>query len=114
MSKDKLKLRQRDCEACSPDTPVLKGEELDTYYTTLGSGWELVKAHHLEKVFSFDNFRQALDFTIKIGEMSEKEGHHPEINLTWGKVGVTIYTHVIDGLSENDFIWAAKADELYE
>lgn len=109
-----LKLAERKCESCTPDTPRLKGKELQEYYQRLHKEWNLVNGHHLEKTYSFKNFRQALDFTNRIGEMSEEEGHHPEIVLAWGKVSVTIYTHVIDGLSKNDFIWAAKADELYE
>ncbi|MBD3617437.1 MAG: 4a-hydroxytetrahydrobiopterin dehydratase [Gracilimonas sp.] len=105
-------LTERKCEACHPDTPVLKGRELREYYQQLGGDWKLVDDHHLTKTYEFNNFREALDFTVKIGEMSEDEGHHPEIKLTWGKVTVTVYTHAIDGLSENDFIWAAKADQI--
>lgn len=108
----KQDLTERKCEACHPDTPVLKGSELREYYQQLGDNWELVDDHHLTKAYEFNNFREALDFTVKIGEMSEEEGHHPEINLTWGKVTLTVYTHAIDGLSENDFIWAAKADQI--
>lgn len=107
------KLVEQQCEACTTDTPRLEGEKLSRYYNNLENKWELVDEHHLEKAYVFKNFREALNFTVKIGEMSEEEGHHPEIRLTWGKVIVTIYTHVIDGLSKNDFIWASKADELY-
>lgn len=114
MSKQDAELTEQKCEPCSGDIPPLKGEELHDYYNRLDEGWDLVDDHHLTKSYDFENFKQALDFTVKIGEMSEKEGHHPEIVLTWGNVEVTVYTHAIDGLSDNDFIWAAKADDLYE
>lgn len=114
MNREDVQLTEQKCEPCSGDTPPLEGEELQSYYSRLDEGWELIDDHHLEKSYNFKNFRQALDFTVRIGEMSEQEGHHPEIILTWGNVRVSVYTHAIDGLSKNDFIWAAKADELYE
>ncbi len=67
--------------------------------------------HHLEKVFRFKNFREALDFTWHIGELAEQQDHHPDIHLAWGEVKVTIWTHKIDGLTESDFIFAAKVDQ---
>jgi len=72
----------------------------------------VVDVHHLEKKFKFKNFRQALDLTNQIGERAEAEGHHPDIYLAWGKVELKIWTHKIDGLSESDFIFAAKVDQL--
>jgi len=73
----------------------------------------VVDEHHLEKTFAFEDFRQALNYTNKVGEIAEHEGHHPDIYLGWGKVRLTIWTHKIDGLTESDFILAAKADEAY-
>lgn len=72
----------------------------------------MVDEHHLEKNFNFKNFRQAIDFTNKVGELAESEGHHPDIYLAWGKVKVTTWTHKIDGLTESDFILAAKINLL--
>ena len=72
----------------------------------------MVGGHHLEKKFQFDDFRKALDFTVRVGEMAEEQGHHPDIFLTWGLVKVTIWTHKIDGLTESDFVFAAKSDHL--
>lgn len=109
-----MELAEQKCKPCSGDTPPLEGEELQSYKKRVDERWELIDDHHLKRDYDFKNFRQALDFTVKIGEMSEEEGHHSEIVLTWGKVSVTVYTHAIDGLSDNDFIWAAKADQLYE
>ncbi|MEO2196592.1 MAG: 4a-hydroxytetrahydrobiopterin dehydratase, partial [bacterium] len=70
--------------------------------------------HHLEKAYHFDDFRQALDFTVRVGEMAEEQGHHPDIFLSWGLVKVTIWTHKIDGLTESDFVFAAKSDQLID
>jgi 4a-hydroxytetrahydrobiopterin dehydratase len=78
----------------------------------LNGNWAVVNDHHLEKEYVFSNFRQALAFTNQVGELAESQGHHPDIYLTWGKVKLTIWTHTIDGLTESDFILAAKVDEL--
>lgn len=92
---------------------ALKGQALTDLYDLLGNDWVLVDDHHLEKMYEFKDFQEALDFTNKIGTLAEEVDHHPEICLTWGKVIITIWTHSIGGLSEADFIFSAKADELY-
>lgn len=79
----------------------------------LGGGWRVVDEHHLEKAYAFDDFRQALDFTNRVGDIAEAEGHHPDVHLGWGRVTLTIWTHKIDGLTESDFILAARADEAF-
>ena len=89
----------------------MKGEELDALQEKLGNGWQIINEHHLEKEYIFADFRQALDFTVKVGEVAENQDHHPDIYLAWGKVKLTIWTHKIDGLTESDFILAAKADQ---
>ena len=89
----------------------MKGEELDALQEKLGNGWQIINEHYLEKEYIFADFRQALDFTVKVGEVAENQGHHPDIYLAWGKVKLTIWTHKIDGLTESDFILAAKADQ---
>jgi len=71
-----------------------------------------VQEHHITKTFTFPDFRQALAFVNKVGEMAEEQGHHPDIYLTWGKVEIRTWTHKIDGLTESDFILAAKIDQL--
>ena len=78
----------------------------------LGSGWTLVKEHHLEKSFAFPDFARGLAFVDRVGALAEAEGHHPDLHLAWGKVTVEIWTHKIDGLTESDFILAAKIDLL--
>jgi 4a-hydroxytetrahydrobiopterin dehydratase len=105
-------LADQKCIPCSIGTPPLEGEELDSYYQQISDEWKLVDNHHLERKFTFNNFQQALDFTNEIGGLAEKEGHHPDIALSWGKVVLTLYTHKIDGLSDADFVFAAKIDKL--
>lgn len=92
--------------------PPLRGDKLSAMQKELGGNWKVVDDHHLEKEFAFKNFREALTFTNKVGELAEKENHHPDIYLAWGKVRITLWTHKIDGLSESDFIFAAKMDIL--
>ena len=103
-------LAKGNCIPCKGGVPPLKGDELEDLLEKLGNSWKIIKEHHLEKEYLFGNFREALDFTNKVGEMAENQGHHPDIFLAWGKVRLTIWTHKIDGLTESDFIFAAKAD----
>ena len=86
-------LAQENCIPCRGGVPPLKGEELNTLQSKLGNGWQIINEHHLEKEYIFSDFRQALDFTVKIGEVAENQGHHPDIYLSWGKVKLTIWTH---------------------
>jgi 4a-hydroxytetrahydrobiopterin dehydratase len=97
---------------CSGGVPPLTTGERQLLLAQLGGEWQIVDGHHLERSFSFEGFRQALAFTNRIGELAEAEGHHPDIHLSWGRVRVTIWTHKIDGLTESDFILAAKIEEL--
>jgi 4a-hydroxytetrahydrobiopterin dehydratase len=89
----------------------LRGEELNALAGKV-DGWSVVNEHHIEKSFAFPDFRKALEFTNRVGEVAEEQGHHPDIFLTWGKVGIKTWTHKIDGLTESDFILAAKIDQL--
>ncbi len=108
-----MELSKKKCVPCSKGTPPLKGEPLAQLQKQLKPGWKVVDEHHLEKEFSFKNFKEALAFTNKVGEVAEQEGHHPDIFLSWGKVKIQLWTHKINGLSENDFILAAKCDLIY-
>ena len=107
-------LSEKECIACSGWVPKLVGEALVNLHAELGSEWSVVDEHHLEKTYKFSNFRKALDFTNTVGELAEEQNHHPDIFLAWGKVKVTIWTHKIDGLTESDFGFAAKADDALE
>jgi 4a-hydroxytetrahydrobiopterin dehydratase len=104
-------LSKKHCVPCRGGVPPLKGAQITELMALLGTGWQAVEEHHLEKEYSFEDFAQALDFTNRVGAIAEAEGHHPDIYLAWGKVRLTIWTHKIDGLTESDFILAAKADE---
>ena len=105
-------LARMDCVPCKGGVPPLKGRELEKMEERLGGGWKTVDQHHLEKDFQFKNFREALAFTNQVGELAEAQGHHPDIYLAWGKAKITLWTHKIDGLTESDFILAAKVEEL--
>ena len=104
-------LASKECVPCKGGTPPLKGQELDELRRQVPE-WEVVEEHHLRRRFRFKNFREALDFVNKVGELAEEQGHHPDISFGWGRVEVTVWTHKIDGLTESDFIFAAKVDTL--
>ena len=111
MARDLASLK---CVPCQGGVPPLKGEEIKKLYQDLGNGWEVVGEHHLVKKYNFSDFKTALSFVGKVGEMAEEIGHHPEISFGWGFATVQIFTHKIDGLYESDFIFAAKCDRLME
>ena len=102
-------LANRNCVPCRGDTPPLKGEELDGLRWQVPD-WEVVEEHHLRRAFKFKNFREALGFVNRVGELAEEQGHHPDISFGWGYAEVTVFTHKIDGLTESDFVFAAKVD----
>ena len=103
-------LAQKKCVPCKGGTPPLPEKERNRLLEELGGGWVVENGHHLAKEYKFKNFVEALAFTNRVGEVAEREGHHPDISLAWGKVGIRIWTHSIDGLTESDFVLAAKAD----
>jgi 4a-hydroxytetrahydrobiopterin dehydratase len=105
-------LIQKQCTPCQGGAEPLKGEDVLQRIEELQAGWSVVDEHHLQREFTFDNFRQGLDFVNQVGELAEEEGHHPNLLLTYGKVVVHLWSHKIDGLHENDFILAAKIDAL--
>lgn len=104
-------LSSRQCIPCRGGVPPLKGKELSSLLAEL-SGWEIIEEHHLKKNFQFSNFREAQEFINRVGELAEEQGHHPDICFGWGRAEITIWTHKIDGLTESDFILAAKIDKL--
>ena len=104
-------LADKKCVPCRGSVPPLKGEELKKIHDNVPE-WQVVSEHHLHREFRFPDFKQALEFVNRVGAIAEQEGHHPDILLAWGKVGITLWTHTIDGLTESDFILAAKIDRL--
>jgi len=109
-----IELSDKKCVPCKGGVPPLKGTALNELFNELKEGWELINDHYLEKTFRFKNFKQALAFTNLIGELAEQENHHPDFYLAWGKVKLTIWTHKIDGLTESDFVFAAKSDQQFQ
>lgn len=107
-----MKLSEKKCEPCKAGTPPFSHQQITKYLAELPNDWKVLQLHHLEKEYLFPDFKKALDFTLKVGQIAELEGHHPDIFLSWGKVKVTIWTHKINGLTESDFILAAKIDEI--
>jgi 4a-hydroxytetrahydrobiopterin dehydratase len=105
-------LASMECVPCRGGVPPMPHDEIETYLADLGGGWQVVDDHHLEKEYTFKNFREALDFTNRVGELAESVGHHPDILLAWGRVKLTVWTHKIDGLFSADFVFAAKADAV--
>lgn len=107
-----LDLAAKDCLPCKGGVPPLKGQTLIDLTAQLGHSWVVISEHHLEKTWTFKDFADALAFTNQVGAVAEAESHHPDIYLAWGKVQIKIWTHKIDGLTENDFILAAKIESI--
>ena len=105
-------LANEKCVPCRGGVPTLKGDELRELAGQLAPGWRVVDEHHLERDLKFPDFATALAYVNRVGALAEEEGHHPDLSLTWGKVGISIYTHKIDGLTRSDFVLAAKIDRL--
>jgi 4a-hydroxytetrahydrobiopterin dehydratase len=104
-------LSSKKCVPCHGGVPRLKGEEITTLVSQL-DGWRAVDEHHLQKAYRFPTFADALAFVNRAGEIAEEEGHHPDISFGWGYARLEIYTHAVGGLTESDFILAAKIDEI--
>jgi len=107
-----MSLAEKHCVPCRGGHPPLQGEALDKMKAEVPN-WQVANGHHLTRSFSFPDFKSALDFVNRVGAVAEQEGHHPDLYLAWGKVDVKTWTHKIDGLTESDFILAAKIEKLY-
>lgn len=103
-------LLNKKCVPCEGGTPLLGEEEIKRYMTELKEGWEVLENKKIKKLFKFKNFKEAIVFINKVADLAENEGHHPDIAIHYNKVDIIIWTHAIRGLSENDFILAAKID----
>ena len=107
----KNSLAEKSCQPCRENTPALTVNEAAQLLPQL-AGWNLDAAGHLHKRYRFPDFAQALAFVNRVGALAEAQDHHPNIELSWGRVALTLWTHSVNGLSENDFILAAKIDHL--
>jgi 4a-hydroxytetrahydrobiopterin dehydratase len=92
--------------------PPLGPEEIQDLLEQLGRDWAVVDDHHLHREYQLQDFAEALALTNRIGAIAEEQNHHPDIYLAWGKVAITIWTHKINGLTESDFVFAAKCEEV--
>jgi 4a-hydroxytetrahydrobiopterin dehydratase len=106
-----MSLADKTCVPCKGGIPALKGVDLQNLHQEIPR-WNITNEHHLSRSFTFPDFKQALEFVNRVGAIAEDQGHHPDILLAWGKVEITLWTHKIDGLTESDFILAAKIDQL--
>lgn len=106
-------LAARNCVPCTGGVSPLKGDELRAMAGQLPA-WSVVNEHHLARAYKFPDFAAALAFVNRVGQMAEEQQHHPDILLSWGKATITIWTHTIDGLTESDFVFAAKCDVIFK
>ncbi len=104
-------LAERSCKACRGESAPLSDDTVQDYLKQL-SDWTLDDNGHLTRSYKFDDFAATLEFVNRVGELAEQEGHHPNIHFTYGKATIELYTHKVDGLTESDFILAAKIGEL--
>ena len=103
-----MELAERSCVPCRGGVPPLEAGRIDELLAQLGDGWQLNDAGHLERAFDYSNFVDALEFANVVGGIAEEESHHPDLHVGWGTCRVEIWTHKIDGLTESDFVLAAK------
>jgi 4a-hydroxytetrahydrobiopterin dehydratase len=104
-------LADKTCVPCKGGVPPIKGQELKALMKSVPK-WKVVNEHHLTREFKFPDFAKALEFVNRVGALAEEQGHHPDILLSWGRAEITLWTHKIDGLTESDFIMAAKIGRL--
>ncbi len=107
-------LAEKKCVPCAGGVPPLKGAELARLQQDLGADWQVIGEHHLEKEYKFHTYTEAVEFTNRVARIAEEQNHHPDILLVYGKVKVTIWTHKINGLTESDFVFAAKVEAAHE
>ena len=110
----KQSLADTPCPSCTKNSPKLFGDKLATQLDALGTDWQSIDDHHLEKRFSFGDFSSALNYVNHVGALAEEANHHPDLHLAWGQVTIKVWSHVIDGISPTDIIFAAKCDRIFE
>ena len=107
-------LIDKSCIPCSGSIPPLDAHTASELLAKIGNGWQINGAGHLYKKYSFDDFMGPIGFANKIAEVAEAEAHHPDITISWGACSIEIWTHKINGLTESDFILAAKIAEIVQ
>jgi len=106
------KLSEQTCVPCKGGVPPLTPTQIEPLLKELDSAWSVPQSHHLFRSFRFKNFKEALAFLNKVGGLAEEQKHHPDFALSWGRVDISLWTHKIEGLTESDFILAAKIDQI--
>jgi 4a-hydroxytetrahydrobiopterin dehydratase len=107
-------LTEKTCAPYANNTEALTAIQVETLLAKLGGGWQMAYGHHLSRTYNFRDFRSALDFANLVGELAEKASHHPELIVGWGKVEITLYTHAAGGVTQDDFVLAAKISSLVQ
>ena len=107
-----MELKEKKWKPCEGGTPPLKSQDIKNYLKKLDTNWEVIDNTQIRQTYKFKNFREALDFANKVGEIAEEEQHHPDLHVYYGKVTIDLATHAIGGLSENDFIVASKIEDI--
>ncbi len=107
-------LAEINCVPCRGGVPPLGPEAIDELRGQISPEWAVVNGHHLERQVRLKNFGQAMALANRIAEIAERQGHHPDLLVSWGRLTVTLFTHAIDGLHQNDFIMAARIDALLQ
>jgi 4a-hydroxytetrahydrobiopterin dehydratase len=107
-----LLLKEQKCEPCRGNEEPLKGEQIEMYKEKLKNNWEVIDSKKIKYSFPFENFKRSMAFAQEIARIAEEQDHHPDLCIHYKSVDVELSTHAIGGLSENDFIMAAKIDEL--
>lgn len=108
-----MSLADQDCVPCKGGVPPMSKEKAEEMLRELDEGWHLNDDGHLERAYSFSDFASAMAFANRVGEIAEAQNHHPDLYVAWGRCTVEIWTHKIQGLTESDFYFAAKADRVY-
>jgi len=107
-----MKLANKKCVPCEGGISPLKSKEIGEFRKELHADWKIIEGKMLQREFMFVNFRHTMDFVNKVAEIAEEEGHHPDMHVQYSKLVIELWTHAINGLSENDFILAAKIDVI--
>ena len=107
-----IDLTKKKCVPCEAGTKPLNKEEMKRYLNQLKTPWNAVEDKKINRKFAFKDFKKAMAFVNKVADLAEKQGHHPDIHIYYNKVSIVLWTHAISGLSENDFIMAAKIESL--
>jgi 4a-hydroxytetrahydrobiopterin dehydratase len=107
-----MDLSKKKCKPCEGGVPPLNEKEIAEYRKNISDDWKVIENKKISKEYLFENYRQSIDFVNKVANLAEEEGHHPVMHVFFGRVVIELWTHAIDGLSENDFIMAFKIDRL--